>query len=150
VYGADGVNFLTTMLQLARTRDSVRVVSDQRGTPTLDADLARALLEIATQLMPGGIGSQGGIYHVAGRGETTWLGFSEAMFSGRKRRGHRVPAIVPIAMADWPGPARRPRDSRLDCSKVERTFGIALPDWRESLERVLDAVAEGEMANRPA
>jgi dTDP-4-dehydrorhamnose reductase len=148
VFGRHGTNFLTTMLRLAATESVVRVVADQRGTPTAGADLARALLAIAERVaVPRRLGSppagsSPGIYHIAGSGETTWLGLAEAIFAGWARRGHRVPAIQTISAADWPGPARRPRDSRLDCRKAERAFGIALPDWTESLARCLDDLAQ--------
>jgi dTDP-4-dehydrorhamnose reductase len=141
VYGPQGNNFLTTMLRLAEVQDVVRVVADQHGTPTAGADLAGALLEMIRQVLAEQGEASPGIYHVAGSGETTWLGFAEAIFSGWARRGHRVPNIQAIAAADWPGPARRPRDSRLDCSKVTGTFGIRLPDWKDSLDRCLDLVA---------
>ena len=142
VYGRHGTNFLTTMLRLAATESVVRVVADQHGTPTAGADLARALLAIAGRLSAPHAAVRPGIYHIAGSGETTWLGLAEAIFSGWARRGHRVPAIQAISVADWPGPAQRPRDTRLDCRKAERAFGIALPDWRESLERCLDDLAQ--------
>lgn len=141
VFGPHGKNFLTTMLALAARQEVVRVVADQHGTPTAGAELARALLEM-TELVAAAPGAASpGIYHVAGAGETTWLGFAEAIFSGWARRGHRVPTIQAISLSDWPGPARRPRDSRLDCSKVARTFGIRLPAWQVSLEHCLDRVA---------
>jgi len=141
VYGPHGTNFLTTMLRLAETQDTVRVVADQHGTPTAGSDLAEALLAIVDRVVESGTGRHAGIYHVAGSGETTWRGFAEAVFAGWKRRGHRVPKVAPISLADWAGPAARPRDSRLDCRKVARDFGITLPDWRESLERCLDRLA---------
>jgi dTDP-4-dehydrorhamnose reductase len=141
VYGPHGTNFLTTMLHLAETQDIVRVVADQYGTPTADTDLAHALLAIALRRLDQPAEVAPGIYHVAGTGETTWLGFAEAIFSGWARRGHRVPTIEPISLSDWHGPARRPRYSRLDCSKAERTFGIRLPDWEDSLELCLESLA---------
>jgi dTDP-4-dehydrorhamnose reductase len=140
VYGPHGTNFLTTMLRFAETQDTVRVVADQYGTPTAGADLAEALLAMIGQMMKPGAPSPG-IYHVAGTGETTWRGFAEAIFAGWAKRGYRVPAVAPISLADWPGPAPRPRDSRLDCGKVARAFDIRLPDWRESLEKCLDRLA---------
>jgi len=146
VFCAHGTNFLTTMLHLAETQDVVRVVADQRGTPTAGDDLAHALLEMVRQLLarPREIG--GGIYHVAGSGETTWLGVAQAIFDGWAQRGHRVPAVQAISTADWPGAACRPRDSRLDCGKLVRRFGIRLPDWRDSLARCLERLAHERQA----
>jgi len=139
VYGPHGNNFLTTMLRLAEKQNSVRVVADQVGSPTAGADLARALLGIAARLAAG-FGASPGIYHLAGSGETSWHSLAEEIFSGWARRGHRVPRIEPIAMAEWPSPARRPPYSALDCGKLERAFGIRLPPWQESVERCLDAL----------
>lgn len=142
VYGPRGNNFLTTMLRLADMQDVVRVVDDQRGTPTAGAELAGALLDMVRQLLADQGRASPGIYHVAGAGETTWFGFAEAIFSGWARRGHRVPGLQPISAADWPSLARRPADSRLDCSKVARAFGVTLPDWTQSLDRCLDDLAQ--------
>jgi len=142
VYGPHGKNFLTTMLNLAETQEVVRVVADQYGTPTAGADLARALLTMVLQALKDPAGVAPGIYHVAGSGETTWFGFAEAIFSGWARRGKRVPAVEPISLSDWHGPAQRPRYSRLACDKAEEVFGIRLPDWRDSLELCLENLAQ--------
>jgi dTDP-4-dehydrorhamnose reductase len=143
VYGPHGTNFLTSMLRVAEVQDVVRVVADQYGTPTAGPDLARALLGMVAQMTAAGADSSPGIYHLAGTGEATWLGFAEAIFAGWARRGHRVPAVEAISASDWPSVAQRPRDSRLDCSKLERVFGIRLPEWRDALERCLDRLAHG-------
>jgi len=142
VYGPHGTNFLTSMLRLAEMQDVVRVVGDQSGTPTAGPELADALLEMIRQVLAQPGEPRSGIYHLAGAGETTWFGFAEAIFSGWARRGHRVPAVQAISAADWRSLARRPSDSRLDCSKIAGTFGITLADWTESLERCLDDLAE--------
>ena len=89
-----------------------------------------------------------GIYHVAGTGVTTWLGLAEATFAGWARRGHRVPRIDPVRLADWSSPARRPYYSALDNGKLERVFGIRMPRWQESLEVCLDAIARRETEMR--
>jgi dTDP-4-dehydrorhamnose reductase len=139
VYGRHGTNFLTTMLRLAETQDVVRVVADQYGSPTAGADLARALLDIAARRATAP-SEASGIYHLAGTGETSWHGLAEAIFAGWARRGHRVPHVEPISMAEWPSPAQRPPYSALDCRKVECVFGIRLPCWEESVDRCLDAI----------
>ena len=141
VFGPHGTNFLTAMLQQAATKDVVRVVSDQHGTPTAGADLAGAVFDIATQMADRGGAGAGGIYHVANSGVASWLELAEAIFAGWRRRGNRVPAIEPIRLADWPSPVRRPYYTALDCRKVARDFGITLPPWQESLERCLDEIA---------
>jgi dTDP-4-dehydrorhamnose reductase len=134
-------NFMTTMLRLAETRDVVRVVDDQRGAPTAAPDLARAILDLAARMIAMNsreAGDAAGIYHLAGAGATTWFGFAAAIFAGWARRGRRVPALEPITTADYPTPAQRPHNSLLDCSKIERAFGLRLPAWQDSLERCLD------------
>jgi dTDP-4-dehydrorhamnose reductase len=141
VYGPYEPNFVTTMLRFAERQDVVQVVSDQHGTPTSSVELAGALLDIVLRMLHPDRTYEPGIYHVSGGGETTWLGFAEAIFADWKRRGFKVPAIQPISSVQWPGPAMRPLYSRLDCSKAERVFGIRLPDWEESLEHCLDDLA---------
>ncbi len=139
VYAATGKNFLLTMLNAARKTKTLRVVADQRGCPTAAADLAAAILCIADRLAEGWDDALGGIYHAAGSGEATWHGFAEAIFARAARHGLPCPTVAPIATADWPTPARRPPDSRLDCTKLSRVFGLALPDWRDSVDRTVDA-----------
>jgi dTDP-4-dehydrorhamnose reductase len=139
VYSPYGQNFVRTMLRLAETRDVVRVVDDQHGAPTAAADIARAILAVAPQLLAGRC--RGGLYHLAAGGGTTWHGFAAAIFADWQRRGRRVPALEPIATAEYPTPARRPANSRLDCSRIALELGIRLPPWQESLTACLDALA---------
>ncbi len=141
VYSCYGSNFLRTMLRLCETRDCVRVVDDQCGTPTSAADLAEAILTIADRLRSSNGVSRAGIYHLAGRGVTSWHGFAAAIFAGLARRGLRVPPLQPIATADYPSPVCRPTNSSLDSSKAERVFGVRLPRWQSSLEICLDQLA---------
>src|SRR5262249_38796114 len=131
VFGTQGTNFLPTMLRLAERQDVVRVVADQRGTPTASSELAHALLAMTCRCLdaPAAVGP--GIYHVAGTGETTWFGFAEAIFSGWARRGRRMPRLQAIGAAESTGPAPRPSDSRLGCGKLARTVGLRLPAWQE-------------------
>jgi dTDP-4-dehydrorhamnose reductase len=137
VYAEGGRNFVRTMLNAARKTNHLRVVADQRGNPTNADDLAAAVLAVAASLRRGG---PGGIYHAAGSGEATWHGFAEAIFAEAAPFGWPVPTVEPIATADWPTPARRPADSRLDCSKLHGTHGVRLPDWRPSLQRAVAAI----------
>jgi dTDP-4-dehydrorhamnose reductase len=129
------------MLRLAETHPSVRIVNDQRGTPTSASDLAAAVLEIVRQLRTDSLEEKSGIYHLAGRGETTWHHFARAIFASLARRGHRVPEIHAIATDKYPTPAARPRNSCLDSSKAYRAFRVQLAPWQESLERCLDRIA---------
>jgi dTDP-4-dehydrorhamnose reductase len=138
VYAAHGRNFLRTILRLAGERDELRVVADQIGTPTpapLIADAtARVLAQPATR---------SGTWHLTATGATSWHGFAEAIMQGAHARGliARIPRVLPIATADYPTPAARPAYSVLDCSALQRDFGIALPDWQEGLSRTLDELA---------
>jgi len=143
VYAPDGRNFVRTMLNLGRTRDRLTVVADQKGCPTTALDLAAAILAIAERILTAGWQDRfGGIYHAAGTGWTTWHGLASATFAEAAKRvpGMRVPVVVPITTADWPTPARRPPDSRLDCAKLAAVFGLRLPDWQDGLARTLAAM----------
>lgn len=134
VYAAHGKNFARTMLNAARKTSQLRVVADQRGTPTAACDLAAAILDIVVVLHKNGWqDSIKGIYHATGSGETSWYGFATAIFEAAAPCGLAVPTVTPITTKDWPTPAKRPADSRLDCGKLARTFGVTLPDWRTTL-----------------
>jgi dTDP-4-dehydrorhamnose reductase len=134
VYAAHGKNFPRTMLGAARRFPSLRVVADQRGTPTAAPDLAYAILEIAERLRSTGWRAEyRGIFHATGAGETTWHGFATAIFEEAASLGQKTPEVNAITTADWPTPARRPADSRLNCDRLARVFGIQLPEWRKSV-----------------
>jgi dTDP-4-dehydrorhamnose reductase len=138
VYAAHGKNFARTMLNAGRKMPLLKVVADQRGTPTAAPDLAAAILGIVAKL--GETGWYRGIYHATGAGETTWHGFATAIFEEAARHGYTAPEVRPIATADWPTPTRRPPDSRLDCGKLERVFGVTLPEWRASLGGIVTSL----------
>jgi dTDP-4-dehydrorhamnose reductase len=135
VYAAHGSNFLRTMLRLAADRDELRVVADQRGTPTPAALIADVTATVLAQAP-----ARSGLWHLTATGDTTWCGFAGAIMAGAHARGliAREPRIVPITTSDYPTPAARPGYSVLDCSALQRDFGIALPDWREGLDNTLD------------
>lgn len=137
VFSATGRNFLKTMLRVAATRSKLQVVDDQWGGPTAAEDIADALLIMARAL----IEQRGapGLYHFCGQPWTTWAGFAQAIFAVR---GGNAPAIEPIASRDWPTPARRPLNSRLDCAKIREVFGIGQPDWRVALMPILSDLTE--------
>ena len=146
VYSATGKNFVRTMLNLGQTRDHLRVVADQRGCPTAAGDLADIVLAVAHVALTRWRDEYAGIFHSGGTGETTWHGFAEAIFAEAARHGARVPTVEPITTAEFPTPAKRPADSRLDCSKLERVFGLRQPAWQTSLAGVVDTL----LATAPA
>ena len=138
VFSHEGTNFVRTMLRLGATRDTINVVSDQKGSPTYAVDLANALLALMEKsTVPDGP-SQGGVFHAAGTGITTWYGFASRIFAGAAARGLQVPEVRAILSSEYPTPARRPMFSALDCSKLRDKFSIKLPAWDEALERCLD------------
>lgn len=141
VYAPQGRNFLLTMLNAARKTDRLRVVADQKGCPTAAADLARAIVVILAALRASGWQARyGGLFHAAGEGWTTWHGFARAIFRQAARHGLAEPLVEPIATADWPTPAHRPADSRLDCAKFAAAFGHRLAHWESALADTLASV----------
>lgn len=141
VYAATGKNFVRTMLTLGKARDRLTVVADQHGCPTTAVDLADAILAIVARLdRTGWQPEYSGIFHAAGSGATTWHGLAVATFEAAGRHGANVPRVGPIATADWPTPARRPANSRLDCTRLHDVFGVRLPHWRQSLNRTVDTI----------
>lgn len=139
VYAADGRNFVRTMLAASRKANRLRVVADQKGCPTNAGDLADAILAAARRPP-----DQGGIFHAAGSGWTTWHGLARAVFEEAARHGLTAPTLEAITTADWPTPARRPPDSRLDCGKLAMVLGVRLPHWRDSLGATVDAIFAAE------
>ena len=137
VYSATGKNFVRTMLSAAQKNDRLRVVADQQGCPTAARDLAVAILAIVARLREGWQDRYSGVFHAAGTGSTTWHGLAEALFQDAAGYGHRVPAVDAITTADWPTPAKRPLDSRLDCTKLSQVFDVRLPEWRDGLSRTV-------------
>lgn len=137
VFSAHGANFVKTMLRLGATRDSLTVVGDQIGGPTAAADIADALFAAAMQMVAG---KPGGTYHFAGAPNASWADFARAIMAG----AGLACAIKDIPSTDYPTPAKRPLNSRLDCSSLQRDFGIARPDWHAGLTSVLDELKGGK------
>ncbi len=133
VFSAHGRNFVKTMLRLGAERDALSVVADQRGGPTPAADIAAALLTIARAFQAG----QGtsGVFHFAGAPPCSWADFAEAIFAAATLP-HK-PSVKRIATAEYPTPARRPANSILDCTRIAASYGIAQPDWRIGLAKVI-------------
>ncbi|MCA0425472.1 MAG: dTDP-4-dehydrorhamnose reductase [Proteobacteria bacterium] len=148
VYAAAGKNFVATMLRLAETRDEVGVVSDQQGAPTYAPDIADAVIAVARNLVADPHEPRlRGIFHMTGAGATTWAGFAEAIFARAGARRLPRARVRPILTADYPTPARRPANSRLDCGRLTSTHGVTLPDWRDALDRCMDAIAAQRAAD---
>jgi len=147
VYGGHGKNFLLTILKAARERERLRVVADQHGAPTWSRDLARMTARVIERVGASASGQKlretqsewSGVYHAAGAGETTWYGFaSEAIRIERDRNPIvKLAEVDPITTAEYPTPAKRPANSRLNCEKLEAKFGWRMMDWRESLREVM-------------
>lgn len=139
VFGADGRNFVRTMLGRIGQQAELRVVDDQRGCPTAAADLARALVAIARAVLADPI-AVAGTYHYCNTGPTTWYRFAQAIFARAKRHGLAPPRLVPIPTAAFPTRARRPANSELDCASTIATFAVSRPSWQDSLPPVVDAI----------
>ncbi len=135
VYGARGANFLLTMRRLMRERPELKIVADQIGAPTWSRMLAEATaLILAQQLSPARGADRPepwGVYHMTNGGETSWHGFAAAI--QELDGGESKARLLPIPSSDYPTPARRPLNSRLNNDKLARVFGVRLPDWQQSL-----------------
>jgi dTDP-4-dehydrorhamnose reductase len=138
VFSPFGTNFLKTMLRLGGERESLRVVSDQIGNPTSAIDLADIILQIAPELAAST--PAGGIFHLTNSGSTSWHGFAAAIFEASASRGGPRPRLEAITTADYPTPARRPANSRLDTSAFNRRFGLAPRPWQLALGEVVARV----------
>ena len=136
VYDAYGKNFVNTMLRLAKEREELSVVNDQIGCPTYAPHLAAASLK-AVENAAKSARFPSGIYHLGGGGEpVSWHGFAEAIFEAYEG-DLKIEKVNPILTRDYPTPAKRPLNSRLNCSKAEDILGIEMPDWRDGLDECL-------------
>lgn len=142
VYAPWGHNFLKTMLRLAATRDTVRVVADQHGTPTYAPHIAEAIVAVARGMLASP--DKRGVFHMTAGGATTWAGFAEAIFERSAALGGPSARVERIATADYPTPARRPANSRLDSGRFQRLFGVGLPRWEEGVGDCLQVLAREE------
>jgi dTDP-4-dehydrorhamnose reductase len=124
LYSSFGKNFVKTMIHLMKARDSIRVVDDQKGSPTYAGDLAGALMQMleSGHFIPG-------IYHYSNEGETTWYKFAEEI----KKLTESKCQILPIPTSDYPTPAKRPAYSLMDKSKIKKDYGLQIPAWQTSL-----------------
>jgi len=141
LYGQYGPNFVATMLKLMNTRDSIGVVADQKGSPTWARDLAGAILTIVRTP-----NAEAGIYHFTDEGEITWFEFAKEIYA----QGHACGLIkhecevCPLTTAEYPTKARRPAYSVLSKEKIRATFGVQVPEWRDSLARYLEEEAQDQ------
>jgi len=154
VYGATGKNFARSILRMARERDTLRIVADQYGAPTWSEDLARMTAHVIGQLeatavrdgrqLSEAVSTVSGVFHTTGAGETTWFGFAQKVVEEARLLEPQVKLarVEPIPASEYPTPARRPANSRLDCEKLERTFGWRMPDWNESTRQVVSQLVQ--------
>lgn len=140
VYGPRGRNFLLTVLRLARERKELKVVNDQYGAPTPARLIAEATACIVARLSwhahldAERLEGIGGLYHLTSAGRATWYEFAQEILRGSRA----APKVTPITTAEYPSPARRPRNSVLDNGKLRQAFGIELPDWKTGLKLCLE------------
>jgi dTDP-4-dehydrorhamnose reductase len=147
VYGEFGQNFLKTMLRLARERDELRVVADQRGCPTSTRELASAILALAPRLIARD--NVWGTYHFAGSGVTTWHGFATRIVAAQAQITGRKPAVTAITTAEYPTAARRPVNSELDCGLFAKTFGFRARPWEQEADAATRAAVTAERGKAP-
>lgn len=146
VYAARGGNFAKTMLRLAKEREQLKVVADQHGAPT-SAELIADVTALALQrVLVSEAGGPGGTYHLVAGGETTWHAYAVHVLQLAKARGVALKvqpeAVAPIPSTDYPVPAPRPRNSRLDCTRLMSAFGLQMPDWRLHVARLIEELHE--------
>lgn len=140
IHGPFGQNFVRTILRLASERPEIGVVADQHGCPTYACDLAAAILDLLAARLDR---TSAGVYHVAGSGEATWHDVAERVIAAAVGHGLRPVPIRPITSEQYPALARRPADSRLDCEKLHRDFGVRLPAWPQGVERCVERLLAG-------
>ena len=138
VFGAQGNNFVKTMLRLGQDRDELNVVADQFGGPSPAKDIAQTLITLVEKFQKNK-SLDWGTYHYCGSEKTTWYGFAVEIFEQAFELGilNKKMKVNPITTAEYPTPAKRPSNSMLDCSKLEATFGIKMPKWKDALKQVL-------------
>lgn len=146
LYSPRRSNFARTMLQLAATRDVLRVVDDQAGAPTsaeLVADCTAHALRRCIEAPR--TGAPFGTYHLCAAGRTTWYAYARALINRARASGHPIRVcnenVVPIKSAEYPAAARRPANSLLDTNRLRTTFGLTLPDWQVGLDRFVEEIA---------
>jgi len=152
VYGSSGKNFLLTILRLAQEKEELRIVNDQHGAPTWSRDLARMIVHVMRWILERSAATDSsvqdtvravqGVYHAVNSGETTWFGFAEEFLRcfSTARPEVKLARLVPVPSSAYPTPARRPSNSRLDCSRLNEVFGFTMPAWQHSAAAVVSEV----------
>lgn len=138
VFGEHGNNFVKTMIRLGSTRDTLGIVADQEGGPTYAGDIAKTLIHIIKHYAAGNK-TEWGIYHYSGAPHVSWFGFAQQIFAQVEKAAiynKSIPLVKAITTADYPTPAKRPANSKLDCSKIETSFGITPCDWQTALRDI--------------
>jgi len=141
VYYEKGINFVLKMLSLA-DRKELSIVEDQYGAPTYAGDLAQATRLVAEKVIAGNRGRD--LFHLSAAGDTNWYGFAQKIFSEAATYGLPIPGLNPIPSVAYPTPAPRPRNSRLDCGEIARTYNIVLPNWEDSLRKCVHKIYGGK------
>lgn len=136
VFSAHGNNFVKTMLRLSETRTALTVVGDQVGGPTAAADIAATCLKLAHAFYAGN--GKTGTYHYSGSPDVSWADFAREIFA----QSNRAITVTDIPTADFPTPAKRPGNSRMDCTDLETAYAVYRPDWRQSLGAVLKTLKD--------
>ncbi|UVM55713.1 dTDP-4-dehydrorhamnose reductase [Pseudomonas sp. B21-012] len=132
VYSRHGRNFLLTMQRLLQEKPELRIVADQIGAPTWAGTIAHSTRALIERWQTGQAGAWG-VYHLTAQGETSWFGFAQAIGEQLKVQGLSCAKLLPIASSDYPTPARRPLNSRLDCSRLQREWHVSQPHWQQAL-----------------
>ncbi|HEX4551649.1 dTDP-4-dehydrorhamnose reductase [Pseudomonas sp.] len=136
VYSTHGRNFLLTMQRLLQEKPELRVVADQIGAPTWAGSIARSTRALIERWQAGQPGAWG-TYHLTAQGQTSWFGFAQAIGNALRDQGKPCATLLPIPSSDYPTPAARPLNSRLDCSRLQREWGVSQPDWQTALHECL-------------
>jgi len=138
VFGAQGNNFVKTMLRLAKDRNELNVVADQFGGPSPSKDIAETLIMLSKQYQKDKT-MEWGTFHYCGTEKTNWYDFAKEIFKQAKKQGliDKEITVNAITTSEYPTPAKRPENSMLDCSKIKATFDIKMPSWKLALNRVL-------------
>jgi dTDP-4-dehydrorhamnose reductase len=136
VYSTHGRNFLLTMQRLLQEKPELRIVADQIGAPTWAGTIANSTVALIERWQAGHAGAWG-TYHLTARGETSWFGFAQAIGDALREQGKPCANLLPIPSSDYPTPAARPLNSRLDCSRLQREWGVSQPDWQTALRECL-------------
>lgn len=140
VYSTHGRNFLLTMQRLLQEKPELRVVSDQIGAPTWAGTIANSTLALIERWQANDIANWG-TYHLSAQGETSWFGFAQAIGEALRQQGKPCADLLPIPSSDYPTPAARPLNSRLDCSRLQRDWSVSQPDWQTALRECLNLQA---------